>query len=159
MTVTAEAPAFTPAKRGMVLVHHETQRDYVTGQPVTERETFSIGQVTSVTRDGIVKRFRGVSWGEACEWSATDQDGPAGRHFRGRVLLAPDIDPAAAVRAAKAHHWPGHPGQPMPFSSLREVRDALRECRDVPAHTHPRGVICSPAWCGSDGPNAGVLDR
>ena len=27
------------------------------------------------------------------------------------------------------------------------------------AHTHPRGVICSPAWCGSAGPNASVLDK
>jgi hypothetical protein len=29
---------------------------------------------------------------------------------------------------------------------------------DTP-HTHPHGVVCPPGWCGSDGPNAAVLDR
>ena len=121
MTATAEAPAHTVAKRGMVLVHEITRRDYIIGEGPREHTDCELGIVTSITRDGLVKRYRNAWGGE--------QDGPAGRMFRGRVHLAPGIDPEPAMAAAKAHCWPGHPGQPKPYGSLAEVREALRPFR------------------------------
>lgn len=55
----------------------------------------------------------------------------------------------SAQAAAGAFGYPLHPDY---------VARLERERRTAPAHTHPRGVICSPGWCGSEGPNAAVLD-
>lgn len=117
-----------PATRGMVLVHHEHSSYWVNDEPgkghSVESDDFTIGVVTSVTREGIVKRFRTAGWG-------TDRPGPADKQFRGKVYMAPGIDPEAALEAAKAHTWPGHPEQPMPFRSLEEVRAVLRPVREA----------------------------
>lgn len=124
MTTTAEPPAlakFTAAKRGMALVHHRHVRDYVIGQGASERDEYVVGIVTSVTREGIVKRYREAGWN-------SEHDGPAGKHFRGNIWLAPDLDADAAMAIAAAHTYPGHT-QVMPFASLQEVREALRPCR------------------------------
>ena len=119
-----------PAKRGMVLVHHEHSRCWVNDAPgrghVAESDDFTIGVVTSVTRDGVVKRFRSAECG-------TERPGPADKRFGGKVYLAPGVDPEGAIEAARSHTWPGHPDQPMPFGSLEEIRAALRPYRQAEA--------------------------
>jgi hypothetical protein len=64
---------FIAARRGMVCVHAERHHDAARG----ECDTYTIGIVTSVTRDGIVRSWR--------DSRGLEQDGPgknAGRHSR-----------------------------------------------------------------------------
>lgn len=122
-TATASAPGtFTRARRGDAVVIAETHRDYVISGPgrreVTERTTYELGTVTSVTRDGYVKSWR-LSWSES---SRPIPDRRAGLW----LMPAADFDVAGCVAAANANKYPGHPdGLPKPFDSLDDVRAAM----------------------------------
>ncbi len=114
MTIkTTGGPASGPsgARRGMTCAH--------SGGP---DEAWVIGVVTSVTSDGTVRAWRDAS--------GTRHAGPGiPRWFRGRLLLAPDVDAEAALAVARARHRPGDPGQLVPFGSLAAVRAALAPLR------------------------------
>ena len=48
----------TAAKRGDLVVIQKHNRDHAIGQETREYDTFTVGVVTSVTRDGMVKMFK-----------------------------------------------------------------------------------------------------
>lgn len=105
------------ARRGMVAV---IRVRHATG---THGHTdYEIGVVTSVTYDGWVKRYRDA-WGSEVDF------GYKRRLYEAVAFLVPDADPVLAMEIARAHHWPGHPGQPQPFRRLDEVRIALEPSR------------------------------
>ena len=119
----AQAPLpFTPARRGMVCVHVKHQRDWFIGEPNREHDDVVVGIVTGITREGLVRRFKVPSYEDS--WNERDL-----RRCGGQVLVCPDVDPAGAEQAARAHHWPKHPESPRPFASVAEVREALRPHR------------------------------
>lgn len=103
------------AKRGDLAVI-EYINSYTTGdfRRVT-RNQYDLAEVTSITRDGMVKAVRD-QWGQVR---------PIDQWFgfqRALVVPAADVDKGAVLAAVAAHHYGGHPGQPKPFDSLDEVR-------------------------------------
>lgn len=102
------------AKRGDLAVIVSTDRTFIIGQPAQERTRVECGVVRSITRDGLVRKVETV-WGGLIE-------------PRGQVLIAPaaTIDVEVAMQIAREHHWPNHPGQPMPWDSVRECKESLR---------------------------------
>jgi hypothetical protein len=104
-------------------------RDWQGGQP-REYDDFWVGQVTSVTRAGLVRLYRPAG---AFAW---DTDG-RGRRDRGQPLPSlwferaaiksqKEIDVCGALATAACHVWPGHEGQVCGYATLAEVRAALR---------------------------------
>jgi hypothetical protein len=84
--------------------------------------SYGIGVVASASREGVVKAWSPVGWGGKLI-------GPDGDPLRGRrcwSLSSQEVDVAGALTAAKAHHWPGHPGQPKDFDTLAEAREVIR---------------------------------
>jgi hypothetical protein len=108
----------TRARKGDLVIVEQTRHDYIIGQGSQERTTFDVAVVASATRDGAVKTYRGVGWGDEL---LSSNSVPA-RHSRCYVASAADVDLDATLAAAKAHHWEGHPGQPKSFDSLADVR-------------------------------------
>ena len=115
----------TCRKGDLIIVEHTTH-DYVIGQGRTERVEFRVGVVASATRDGVAKSWFDIGWGDEL---LSGYAQPVRSGDRARVVSAKEIDVPAVLAAAKEHHWPGHPGQPMPFGSLDEVRDLARPFR------------------------------
>ena len=101
---------FQPARRGDLAVIVSTTRDYVLGAGASERTAVTVGIVTSITREGIVKMVDGRKL-----WN----------HQRAFVVPATRIDVEAALAIAAAHVWPGHTSA-MPYASVAEARAALR---------------------------------
>lgn len=115
------------AKRGDVAILVTECRTYVIGQPSETRTAVNVFEVTSVTRDGLVKAVRSA-WANSAPTMLARMV-PATVH-----LISKDtISAADALRVAAEHHWPGHPGQPMAFDSLDAVREALRPLVKVSA--------------------------
>jgi hypothetical protein len=79
-----------------------------------------VGIVTSVTRDGNVKRWKEAAFLDDCARELLI----AG--YQASYIAPKDtIDVPAALATAADHRWPGdRPG--MPYGSLSEARDALR---------------------------------
>lgn len=92
-------------------------------EPRRERTTYEYGMVASATRDGVVKSWHMLGWGDEI---VTTHNAPLPRHSRMWVMPAKGIDVTAALTAAKAHHWDGHPNQPKPFDSLEDAKNAVR---------------------------------
>lgn len=92
-------------------------------EPRRERTTYEYGVVGSATRDGVVKTWHPLGYGDGL-LSVSDSVLP--RHARMWVMPRKAIDVEAALRAAKAHHWDGHPNQPKPFDTLEAAKDAIR---------------------------------
>lgn len=116
------------ANRGDLVVIHVRSRTYMLCGESSERDEFTVGTVTSVTRDGLVKAYR-----PAGDLATTDH---MGRAYRGRdlplvgfqhvwIMSAARVDAAGAMVTAACHVWPGHE-QIMAYGSLDEVREALR---------------------------------
>jgi hypothetical protein len=137
--VTENQPARPPApgasggnavaRRGDLVVIHLRHRDWTAGQP-REYDGFWVGQVTSVTRAGLVRLYRPAGT------FAWDSDG-RGRPDRGQPLPSlwferaaiksqTEIDVPGALATAACHTWPGHEGQVRGFDTLAEVKAALR---------------------------------
>ena len=104
------------AKRGDCVAVVRTERTYYIGQPNTERTSVVVGRVTSTTRDGVVKGL------EDCQGYAM---GDPGAH-RTLIIPADKVSPDDVMRVAREHHWPDHPGQPMPWDTVEALREALR---------------------------------
>ncbi len=111
------------ARKGDLILVEVTERSYAIGQPNTERTTYRFGVVHSATRDGEVKTWSQVGYGDQL---VSDYGQKLHRGERAYVMPKAGIDVPAVLRAAKEHHWPGHPGQPMPFDSIDEAREAAR---------------------------------
>jgi hypothetical protein len=126
MTVT---PEFRPARRGDGIVVGTRHSGYTIPEPgrteTYEYDSYEVGTVTGITRDGLVRTWR-VAWA-----SDADRKQELPRDRIGYWLLpAAEIDVAACLAAYRAHHYPGHEdGLPQPYASLEEVRDAMRPHR------------------------------
>jgi hypothetical protein len=113
--------SFQPAHRGDLAV-------IVANHPDLGYQTVEITEVTSITRDGLVKAIRDT-------WDTTR---PLARVLGvEQVLVVPktEVDAAAVMKAAKAHTWPDHPNQPRHYESLDEVRALMAEHRQGSAPT------------------------
>jgi hypothetical protein len=113
------------ARKGDLIVVERAERSYVIGQPSTETTTYHVGIVHSATREGDVKTWCALGYGD----ELVSPYGQTVKYARRWVMPAKEIDVDAALRAAKAHHWEGHPGQPKPFDSLDAVKETLRPAK------------------------------
>lgn len=94
------------------------------GRTLPDTETrYQFGIVDSATREGEVKTWRQLSGGEALVSTGYAQ--PMGQSRRW-VLSAKQIDVTGVLKAAQAHHWPGHPDSPRPFNSYEQAREVAR---------------------------------
>jgi hypothetical protein len=120
MTSTITTPA--KARKGDLIVVERVSRSYVIGAPSVETTDYAVGVVASATRDGDVKTWRALGYGDAL----LSDYAQGVKYARRWVVSSKEIDVEAALRGAKANHWPGHPGQPRPFDSLDEVKAVVR---------------------------------
>jgi hypothetical protein len=120
----------TAAKRGDLVVFHIRSSSWSlsSGPMRTEADDFTVGTVTSVTRDGLVKLYR-----PAGDLTVSDH---RGRPYRGHglpptglvawwVVPASKIDVAGAMVTAATHVYP-RGETPRPYGSVDEVRAALK---------------------------------
>lgn len=105
------------ARRGDLAAVVRTRRDFYTDRPAETREEVVLMEVTSVTREGVVKAGRDA-WGEV---EPVDRYGPAAVY----VLPAAEVDVKAVMRMAAGHCWPNS-DTPRPFGSLADAKDAIR---------------------------------
>lgn len=118
------------ARKGDLVLIERTERTYGIGVPTTESTTWSFGMVASAARDGVVKSYFSLAYGEGGESPVSEYQSVLTRNERAAyVMPKASIDVAAVLWAAKAHHWPGHPTQPMPFDSVEEAREIARPHR------------------------------
>ena len=136
MTVTAdlqvEAPRVNAARRGDLIVIEQHHRDYAIGTGASEYDTFTVGVVTSVTRDGHAKMYRRAGcFDQGKDWRGQPDRGvaiPSGL-VRSYVCSSSDIDVAGALATAGCHVWPSGHESPMPYGSLAEVQADLKPHR------------------------------
>jgi hypothetical protein len=97
--------------------HAETQ---AAGRTLSDTTTtYTFGLVASATREGEVKTWRRIGYGD--ELTTGGYAEPI-RYQRRWVLSAKQVDVAGVLTAAKAHHWPGNPDQPQGFDSFDEAK-------------------------------------
>ena len=137
MTVTGDIKvqqqAAGAAKRGDLVVFQEHHRDWHIGAKENrEYDTFTVGVVTSVTRDGIVKMYRRAgNFDQGKDWRGQPDRGenaPA-RAVRSYVMSSTDIDVAGALATAACHVWitdTAHEDNAKAYDSLAEVQGELR---------------------------------
>ena len=125
------------ARRGDLVVIHLRHRDWKNGQP-REYDDFRLGQVTSVTRAGLVRLYRPAG---TFPW---ETDG-RGRPDKGQPLPSlwfewaaikshKEIDVPGALATAACHTWPGHEGHVRGYApSRRSRRRCARTCWTSPA--------------------------
>jgi hypothetical protein len=113
-------------KGDLILVERIDRAFYTDGRGVVELTSYVFGVVASATRDGVAKACHSVGYGDDLIADGCAQPLNSRLVNRFWVLSAKDVDVTGVLRAAKAHHWPGHPGQPMPFDSLDEAKSAAR---------------------------------
>ena len=117
----------TPAQRGDLVVVQQHHRDSVQHGDPREYDTFTVGVVTSITRDGLVKMFK--------EAGHVDEPDRSGRPDRGRTLptvgfvrvlvqSAAKIDVAGSLATAACRTWE-LTGSVRPYNTLDELRGAL----------------------------------
>ena len=134
MTVTAERPAQAAyvAKRGDLVVIEQHHRDYVLHGESREYDEFTVGVVTSVSRDGHVKMYRRAgNFDQGKDWRGQPDRGEAvpSRMVHAYVMGAAAIDVASALATAACHVWvtdTAHEDSTRAYGSLAEVRDALQ---------------------------------
>ena len=125
----AAATGNAVARRGDLVVIHLRHHEWKGGQP-REYHDFWLGQVTSVTRDGLVRLYRPAG---TFSWD-TDGRGRPGKgqplpslwFERAAIKSRKEIDVPGALATAACHTWPGHEGQVRGYATLTEVKAALR---------------------------------
>lgn len=118
----------TTAKRGDLVVIHTVATSWSASYERTETDHFEVGVVTSVTRDGNVKRWRRGDDFQESDYLGRPNRGhemPLTGYKSRRIMPAADIDVAGALATFACHVWPGHE-HTMPYGSLDEVREAMR---------------------------------
>lgn len=118
----------TTAKRGDLVVIHTVMTSYSASYERSETDHFDVGVVTSVTRDGNVKRWRRGDDFQDSDYLGRPnrgQDIPSTGYQSRRIMPAGQIDVTGALATAACHVWPGHE-YTQPYGSLDEVKDALR---------------------------------
>lgn len=121
------------ARKGDLILVEETRANHYSVAAVREAEakgrtlpsattTYAFGVVASATREGVAKSWFPVGYGDetvsAYATLITQRFGSAPRTW---VMSRKEIDVAAVMEAAKAHHWPGHPGQPQSFETFDDA--------------------------------------
>jgi hypothetical protein len=117
------------ARRGDLVVIHLRHRDWTVGQP-REYDDFWVGQVTSVTRAGLVRLYRPAgtfSW-ESDGRGRPDRGQPLPSLWfeRAAIKSQTEIDVPGALATAACHTWPGHEGHVRGYATLTDVKTALR---------------------------------
>jgi hypothetical protein len=127
MTAAAPGDNTCRIRKGDLILVERVDRDYYTdGFGVIERTSYEFGVVAAATRDGVAKTWCGVGWGDNLISDGYAQPVASRSISRHWVLSAKEIEVEGVLRAAKAHHWPNHPDQPMPFASLDDAKAAAR---------------------------------
>jgi hypothetical protein len=103
------------ARRGDLVVVHLRHRDWREGQP-RDYDDFWLGQVTSVTRAGLVPPVP----------ARRGQPLPSLWFERAAIKTQAEIDVQGALATAACHVWPGHEDHVRGYATLTEVRAALR---------------------------------
>jgi hypothetical protein len=146
------------ARRGDLVVIHLRHRDWKDGQP-REYDDFWLGQVTSVTRAGLVRLYRPAgTFAWESDWRGRPGKGqplPSLWFERAAIKRQKEIDVPGALVTAACHVWPGHEDHVRGYATLTEVRAALRphllesagweRLRDEPVPGRPPGG--RPARC------------
>lgn len=114
------------ARKGDLVLVERTEHVYYTDKPSTDRTTYEFGMVHSATREGVVKTWSSLGYGEQL---VSEYGRPLTRHEKAYMMPKAEIDVEAVLWAAKAHHWPGHETQPMPFDSFETAREIARPHR------------------------------
>lgn len=114
-----------PPKRGDLVVHSQLIRDYVIGQGSTERQSVRIGIVTSVSRDGQIKRAWFPFSGESIDADAERAE-CADRMTGGALhyVSAEKVDIPAILGEYVKRRYPSAPHSQMilPFSDNADAR-------------------------------------
>jgi hypothetical protein len=158
-----EQPKTMKARKGDLVAVQRTTRDYVTGQGSTERAEVQLAMVESVDRNGVVKSYRTVGWGDELVSDTAQKVDPV----REKTLAVSQdrVDVRAALEAAKRHTWPNST-QPKAFDSFEEAarvakQFALKE-GDVPRgpvvdESTPKGLRAGDRIRISEGREAVVI--
>jgi len=109
------------ARRGDLVVIHLHYRACYRGRALLEGDTFRVGQVTSATRDGQVRRYRPAG----ALTSVPGRPLPAEGLERALVMSARRIDVPGALATAACHVLPGIETCPSGYGRLDEVTAAL----------------------------------
>lgn len=122
MSAAAEerpATVFTPAKRGDVVIVHETITSWAQRGDSSSFDTVSVGTVTSITREGMVKG-----------WKPARDSQPQKVPSRAKTYLVPQgTVHVPALLAMAATHDMSDLGYPSFYRSLDDVRRDARRCR------------------------------
>jgi hypothetical protein len=117
------------ARRGDLVVIHLRNRDWRDGRH-REYDDFWLGQVTSVTRAGLVRLYRpaGTFAGDSDGYGrpGNGQPLPSLWFERAAIKSQDEIDVPGALATAACHVWPGHESQVRGYPTLAEVKAALR---------------------------------
>lgn len=114
------------ARKGDLILVETVNSTYVIGQGRSESTEYRFGVVGSATRDGAVKTWLGLAYGESDLLADYAVPIRYARHWTGS---AKDVDVEAVLRDAKAHHWPNHPGQPMAYATKKDALAVVRKHR------------------------------
>jgi hypothetical protein len=110
-------------RKGDLAVIKRTRSDVGAAGTSTQgpRTTYEIGTVLSVNVRGIVQSARSLYGGTI----------KRGQYAVDDIIYESSkrVDVAAAIAAARRHHYPGHPGQPMDYESLGDVTRAFMPYR------------------------------
>lgn len=128
--MNGQASTHTAAKRGDIVIIQQHHRDWVQGQGAVESDTYTIGTVTSITRDGTVKAYRpaGTQPYHYPAWDKNNGSADVARvtgFVRAILVPATYADPAGVLATAECHTWPGHPEHVRAYDTLDEVRAAV----------------------------------
>lgn len=127
-SATTESAPAVKAKRGdLAVVVSRTSSTFI-GQESREDVRITLGRVSSITREGLVKRYEEASFadGEAREQKVRPRD---------QVLIvgAASVDVEAILSEYRKHTWQATGGSDSdmvrPYSSMAEVRDVIRPWR------------------------------
>ena len=117
------------ARRGDLVVICLRHRDWRQGQ-AREYDEFWLGQVTSVTRAGLVRLYRPAgTFAWETDWRGRPDQGqplPFLWFERAAIKSQKEIDVQGALATAACHVWPGHEDHVRGYATLTEVRAALR---------------------------------
>ena len=155
----SEAPNAV-ARRGDLVVIHLCDRDWKTGEPLGDDE-FWLGQVTSVTRAGLVRLYRpaGTFAGENDRRGRPDRGRPLPSLRSGRAMIKSqkEIDVQGALATAACRTWPGHEDHVRGYRALAEVRataPAGNGSVTPPPAGRPPGARPARCWARRSAPAA-----